>query len=303
MNSIDLPDQNGLYPIRTVAHLTGVNPITLRAWERRHGLIQPVRTEKGHRLYSQRDIENIRHITHLLEQGMSIGQVPQVLDREADISAQTHVTDTAKSVNVSWLDAYQSALSLLDDAQLDRLEAEVMGFIQADDALEALFLPALDALDAVRLQSAVADAQYHALKLRLLPMLASRVRGLAHAHEASGFGLTSLPPERGMFELLRSAHAWQRAGLSVRILGAGLTANTIMQAARVRGLSKVAILFDQKPPTAIFGSQLPLFRDSGVDLIAVGLRVGDFRDELDALGIFSAVCEPTAALDALRAWS
>ena len=43
-----------LYPIRTVSSLTGVNSITLRAWERRYGLIKPVRTPKGHRLYTQK---------------------------------------------------------------------------------------------------------------------------------------------------------------------------------------------------------------------------------------------------------
>ena len=39
-----------LLPMREVASLTGVNPITLRAWERRHGLIRPVPTVGGHRL-------------------------------------------------------------------------------------------------------------------------------------------------------------------------------------------------------------------------------------------------------------
>ncbi len=51
-----------LFPIREVARLTGVNPVTLRAWERRYGLIQPTRTESGHRLYSLSDIEKVRSI-------------------------------------------------------------------------------------------------------------------------------------------------------------------------------------------------------------------------------------------------
>ena len=40
-----------LFPIRTVSAETGVNPITLRAWERRYGLVNPRRTDTGHRLY------------------------------------------------------------------------------------------------------------------------------------------------------------------------------------------------------------------------------------------------------------
>ena len=52
-------------PIRTVAALTGVNPITLRAWERRYGLVRPLRTPKGHRLYTQAHVAEIRRVLAL----------------------------------------------------------------------------------------------------------------------------------------------------------------------------------------------------------------------------------------------
>ena len=51
----------GLYPIRTVAAVTGVNPVTLRAWERRYNLLSPTRTPKGHRLYTREQIEKLKH--------------------------------------------------------------------------------------------------------------------------------------------------------------------------------------------------------------------------------------------------
>jgi len=49
---------NERFPIRTVSELTGVNSVTLRAWERRYGLIQPVRKESGHRLYTRQHIDH-----------------------------------------------------------------------------------------------------------------------------------------------------------------------------------------------------------------------------------------------------
>ncbi|PJG58291.1 MerR family transcriptional regulator [Aeromonas cavernicola] len=72
------PDE-GIYPIREVAQLTGVNAVTLRAWQRRYGLVQPARTDKGHRLYSERDIRQIGEILSWLERGVSIGQVKGLL--------------------------------------------------------------------------------------------------------------------------------------------------------------------------------------------------------------------------------
>ncbi|HDO1382672.1 TPA: MerR family transcriptional regulator [Aeromonas veronii] len=81
----DLPQEvapladEGIYPIREVSRLTGVNAVTLRAWQRRYGLVQPARTEKGHRLYSEQDISQIGEILSWLERGVSIGQVKGLL--------------------------------------------------------------------------------------------------------------------------------------------------------------------------------------------------------------------------------
>jgi DNA-binding transcriptional MerR regulator len=68
-----------LLPIREVARQTGVNPVTLRAWERRYGLIQPQRTAKGHRLYGPEHIARIQQVLAWLERGVAVGQVKRLL--------------------------------------------------------------------------------------------------------------------------------------------------------------------------------------------------------------------------------
>ncbi|WP_018948530.1 MerR family transcriptional regulator [Thioalkalivibrio sp. ALMg11] len=80
---IELQDEEGLYPIRHVCAETGINDVTLRAWERRYGLIRPMRTPKGHRLYSPSDIARIKRIMELLEQGIPVSQVHRVLNDES----------------------------------------------------------------------------------------------------------------------------------------------------------------------------------------------------------------------------
>lgn len=52
-------DENALFPIREIAHQTGVNPVTLRTWEPRYGLIKPLRTAKGHRMYTLEHLDKI----------------------------------------------------------------------------------------------------------------------------------------------------------------------------------------------------------------------------------------------------
>ncbi|HER35310.1 MAG TPA: MerR family transcriptional regulator, partial [Halothiobacillaceae bacterium] len=80
-NPID-NESRALLPIRSVSQITGVNPITLRAWERRYDLIRPTRTPAGHRLYSQQDIRTIQRIQELAESGMGFAQIALLLDQE-----------------------------------------------------------------------------------------------------------------------------------------------------------------------------------------------------------------------------
>ncbi len=58
--------QKFYYPIRKISELTGINPVTLRAWERRYGLIKPERTPKGHRLYTDEHVQLIRRILSMV---------------------------------------------------------------------------------------------------------------------------------------------------------------------------------------------------------------------------------------------
>ena len=70
----------GWLPIREVARQTGVNAITLRAWERRYGLVVPQRTPKGHRLYSAEHVQRILTILTWLNRGVAVSQVKPLLD-------------------------------------------------------------------------------------------------------------------------------------------------------------------------------------------------------------------------------
>jgi MerR family transcriptional regulator, heat shock protein HspR len=76
------PDRS-LYGISVAAELTGINPQTLRVYERR-GLLEPQRTDGGIRRYSRNDIDRIKQITTLLGSGLNLAGVQQVLAREAE---------------------------------------------------------------------------------------------------------------------------------------------------------------------------------------------------------------------------
>jgi methanogenic corrinoid protein MtbC1/predicted DNA-binding transcriptional regulator AlpA len=61
-----------VFNIKAVVKQTGLNPATIRAWERRYGFPSPRRTEGGHRQYSQRDIDTLNWLIARQDEGMSI---------------------------------------------------------------------------------------------------------------------------------------------------------------------------------------------------------------------------------------
>lgn len=73
---------HGVYSISVAAELSGLGPQTLRLYEKR-GLLTPSRTDGGTRRYSDDDLQRLARITELVEQGINVAGVGQILDLEA----------------------------------------------------------------------------------------------------------------------------------------------------------------------------------------------------------------------------
>lgn len=73
-----------VYVISVAADLAGVHPQTLRIYERK-GLLSPARTGGGSRRYSDDDIELLRRISQLTDDGLNLAGVKRVLALEAEL--------------------------------------------------------------------------------------------------------------------------------------------------------------------------------------------------------------------------
>lgn len=72
-----------VYVISVAAELAGMHPQTLRQYERR-GLLNPARTRGGNRRYSEADIEVLRRVAELAEQGMNLEGIRRVMELEIE---------------------------------------------------------------------------------------------------------------------------------------------------------------------------------------------------------------------------
>jgi DNA-binding transcriptional MerR regulator len=133
--------EEGWLPIREVARLTGVNAVTLRAWERRYGLIVPHRTPKGHRLYSTAHVDRVLTILTWLNRGVSVSQVKQLID---------HQQASLPSVESDWGQLRQTllqAITTLSERRLDDTLNQAMSLYPPRTLCEQLLLPLLATLE------------------------------------------------------------------------------------------------------------------------------------------------------------
>ena len=86
-----------VYVISVAAELAGMHPQTLRIYERR-GLVLPARTQGGNRRYSDDDIEILRRIAELADQGLNLEGIKRVMALEAENAHLRSELESARSV-------------------------------------------------------------------------------------------------------------------------------------------------------------------------------------------------------------
>jgi DNA-binding transcriptional MerR regulator len=81
MTSISELSDEPKFKIKKVSEQTGIRTVTLRAWERRYGILAPQRAENRYRLYSERDIGILFWIKSRLDKGLSISVAAVELEK------------------------------------------------------------------------------------------------------------------------------------------------------------------------------------------------------------------------------
>ncbi|QMV16274.1 MerR family transcriptional regulator [Vibrio spartinae] len=140
------------YAIREVSAITGVKPVTLRAWQRRYHLVEPSRTEKGHRLYSEQDIQQIQQIQSWLAKGISIGNVTQLLQ-----SADSSELELSGSGGLEECESFLSALAQLNRGKAEAVMVAVLKNYPLEIVRQQFVIPVDEAL--VRMKSSQQSIQ------------------------------------------------------------------------------------------------------------------------------------------------
>jgi MerR family transcriptional regulator, light-induced transcriptional regulator len=185
------------YRIKRVAHLTGINPATLRAWERRYGLVAPDRTHSGYRLYTDEDVAMLSRIKALVDDGLTIGEAISRVRRGTDPLPADAGGPSVRDARFRMLEAL---LSFDRRRALDAYE-EVMR-LPPDRRVEEVLLPVLrEAGELLRAGECGVGEEHFAnafVREKLAGIIADLDTGAARGPEAVCAGIPGEMHEAGL---------------------------------------------------------------------------------------------------------
>jgi DNA-binding transcriptional MerR regulator len=233
-----------LLRIGELARRSGVSTDLLRAWERRYGLLEPVRTESGYRLYSGADEQRVAAMRAHLAEGLSAAEAARLA---RDPGAGATATEPAAEL---W-----SALDAFDDAgaqgAFDRLVAQ----LSFETITRVAIVPYLQALGERWRAGDASVAQEHFASA----LLRGRLLGLARGWGV-GVGpvalLACVPGEDHDLGLICFGLALRVRGWRIAYLGADTPPSTLTEAAAQLRPAIVVATIVAAPLSAAAGREL-----------------------------------------------
>ena len=224
------------YPIRAVAKLTGIGIDTLRAWERRHGAVTPVRDERG-RMYTDADVARLRLLQLAVEQGHSIGRLARLSDADLhrlSVPARTNARAAADPVRPTSLDpaALMAALHNYDAARIDQEIARLAAVLRPLDFLRDVLMPLLVQVGEDWHRGRAGIAQEHLVSSTVRHILGSFLRLYAQPDARVRLLFATPSGDRHEIGTLGAAMLAASSGLGVAYLGPDLPAREIVDSVK-----------------------------------------------------------------------
>jgi MerR family transcriptional regulator, light-induced transcriptional regulator len=276
-----------------LARRVGVAPETLRAWERRYGVLRPSRTAGGYRVYGSEDELRAQRMRELIESGWAAGEAAQAVtaDETASAIAETERVPPFGADADHVLDALLGFDCATVQAAFDRVFAER----SMDAALREVVLPALHEIGERWARAEVTVAQEHFAT----EVITSRLRSLCREwdHGLGPRAILACPSgERHDIGLLCCGLALHRRGWRVTYLGADTPTNALAGAVEAIDPAVVVIGAVQRHPLR---AAAPALAELSARLpIAVG-GAGASPELVTAAGARQLPGDPVTAADAL----
>ena len=225
----DLPDEPK-YSVQRISDLTGINPVTLRAWERRYGILNPNRDENHYRMYSDRDLAILRWLINKKNNGVSISNASANLH---DMIAQDNWPEVipfgiaqAKTVSAvppqRYADNLFDLLTKHDEVEAARLFEEVISKFDLETLIEKIITPTLISVGKAWVRGEIMISTEHFATAFVLSRLNNLYISLPIVNKGPKILIGGAPAEEHEMGSLMMAVLLRNRGYRVEFLGANL---------------------------------------------------------------------------------
>ena len=274
----------GLFPIRTVSELTGVNSITLRAWENRYGLIEPVRKASGHRLYTQEHIDLINRVVGLLDRGMRIGQVKAEIVSGSE--SQSTIGEEKQDNWRRYINGMIAAIIRFDEASLERIYADALSHYPVRSVTEKLLSPVLKEVGERWASGTGSIAEEHFFGFYLRNKLGARFHHRVQNQTGPKLLMACLPGDLHEVGLLLFALDASSHGFQTVLLGANMPLEEFPDAVKKTGSDALVLSGTIEPGGEVIKRALPkLVEKLEVPVFIGGHVVTSNFDDLKKSGV------------------
>ncbi len=282
------------HPIQVAAARAGLSPDQLRVWERRYRAVEPARSEGGHRLYSDADVERLSLLRAAVDAGRRISEVAplsteeltmMVLEDQVAAQEATPPDREAMADPIALLDC-MDAIESLDPERLEEILVQQLVTHGTADFIEGLVAPLMDQVGQRWHDGELSVGQEH-MATAVLRGVASRI--LADSTPSRALGTLVMAAPRGQRHevgLLLAAATASQIGWKVIYLGADLPAEEIVGAARRVEAAGVALSLCYSPEDVDDVQEVRAIVEGlgGIPVLVGGGQAGRLRRKLTSLG-------------------
>ncbi|MBL7004317.1 MAG: MerR family transcriptional regulator [Gammaproteobacteria bacterium] len=226
------------YPIRAISELTGVPATTLRAWERRYGLLKPSRTEKGHRLYSGEDVELVKEVVRLLKKNHTISDAIRVINNP---ELKTSSSDETEEHWAVYQKRILKSIENFNEQNLGTAYNEALSLYPIDMVTQEVILPVLYTLGDRWKKRDAGIAEEHFFSAFLRNKLGARLHHESNRGRGNKILVACLPGEFHELGVLLFCIAAIGHGYQILYLGTDLPVEQLSKVAKRTDVSAVLL--------------------------------------------------------------
>lgn len=218
----------GMYSIKSLSNLIGINTDTIRTWERRYRLVSPQRMKNGRRLYSETDLDFMTLIARLVKAGNPISNLAHLDYETLKELEETNKQDPLNSLEIRIQEQIIRSIDVDDYLSFGRLVRTAFAAFPAAKLADLILVPALKHIGDKWEDGTFDVAQEHSFTAVIKQSLMAHIptpRWRAHSKMAL---FTTLDGERHELGALMGSHVAAEDGFDCHYLGSEMPVESLI---------------------------------------------------------------------------